>query len=75
MGAGSLARVEMADDGDVLIVGAGPGAGPSRADVVAGFGDVHAYRQNDLLMAAGSVHTHDYLALLSVLSLVGARLA
>ena len=39
-----IARVEMADDRDVLIVGA-VRLRASRADVVAGFGDVHAYRQ------------------------------
>jgi hypothetical protein len=49
-----IARVEMADDRDVLIVGA-VRLRASRADVVAGFGDVYAYRQNDLLMAAGRV--------------------
>jgi hypothetical protein len=49
-----IARVEMADARDVLIVGA-VRLRASRADVVAGFGDVHAYRKNDLLLAAGRV--------------------
>ena len=50
-----IARVEMADERDVLIVGA-VRLRASRADVVAGFGDVHAFRQDDALVAAGRIN-------------------
>jgi hypothetical protein len=50
-----IARVEMPDERDVLIVGA-VRVRASRADVVAGVGDVHASRQNDVLLAAGRIN-------------------
>jgi hypothetical protein len=50
-----IARVEMADERDVLIVGA-VRLRASRADVVAGVRDVHAYRQDNVLVATGRIN-------------------